>query len=460
MQNINYEMSLLKIVINSGDTTIDKNLFTEDRWIFFSVVKDFNLEHNKIPLIETIKELSLDIYKKDVSYIYSEVDLYEDIDKEVLIKKLKDLYKIQNLQKAIYKFNKGIDDFEDVNGIYEDLIASLITVQGDTQEVNGSFLYQTMPDRLDAYNELKESGRGMLGIRTHLKFIDEHLSGAVGGKFHVFFSLPKVGKTNLLKEIAYNVAVYENEDVMIISGEMMREEMDLICIAREAMLDSLLIKNARLINADEDRLIEAMKNIWDREDKIYIVDNMPDEFTVEDIISQLLLYKKKHGRIPKVILIDYLNLMGTTKRGIQTLAEKIGQIAKELKHKLAKKYNVCVFTATQENREGAKLKRLGKKRGQENVKDSHGVTPHVDSLIHLDIPQGDDIDEDLKNIMLVSSEINRGGTSFDETLTYIKKYHYIGDSVINIPKVKLRAKSVVDIKTSQTENLNDAENLI
>lgn len=456
MNEINYEMSLLKYIVNSKDSSIDKDLFTDDRWKFYSIIKDFNIEHNKFPLIESIKEISLEIYKKDISYIYFELDLYEDIDKEVLINKLKKQYKLRKLQNAINIFNRQSDN-DNIDNAYEQLISELITVQGDTQETTGSFLYETMPDRLDSYEELRISGKGMLGYKTHLSFIDKHLSGAVGGKFHVFFSLPKVGKSNLLKEIAYNLAVYEDIDVMIISGEMTREELDIITISREAMLDSMLIKNAQLLHNDEERFVESLKKIYSRKDKMYIVDNMPDEFTVEDVISQVLLYYKKFDRMPKVICIDYLNLMGTTKR-TQSLTEKLSQIAKDLKHKLAKKYNICVFTATQENREGAKLKRLGKKRGQENVKDSHGITPHVDSLIHLDVPSGEKIIEELKNIMIVSSEINRGGTSFEEQLTYIKEYHYIGDERITIPKIKLRAKRE-DIVMNDNNN-QDYEELI
>lgn len=446
--NISYEMSLLLYVVETSDTAIEEYYFTEDRLKFFTIVKEFNLEFNKLPLPDSVKELSLEKYKKDVSYLFEEIELYDVIDKEVLISKLKDAYTIRNLQAEINRFNDTSE--ENTLEAYETLISNLVTVQGDMHDIQGSLLHETAPDRMEDYLETKKSGKGMLGERTHIGFIDRYLSGAVGGKLHVFFSLPKVGKTNLLKEIAYNLAVYEDVDTMFFSGEMLRKEIDLIIHAREAMLDSMIIRNATLCKEDEDHYINTLKNIYERDDKLYIVDNLPDEFTVEDIIGEVMIYYKKFGRMPKVICIDYLNLMGTTKKGLTQLTQIIAQIAKDLKHKLAKKYNICVFTATQENRDGAKLKRLGKKRGQENVKDSHGITPHVNSLIHIDTPLGD-VEEELKNKLLVSSEINRDGVSFEESLTYLKEYHYIGDEEFCIPKMKFVGRKEV----RETANVED-----
>lgn len=137
------------------------------------------------------------------------------------------------------------------------------------------------------------------------------------------------------------------QDVLFITYEL-----DVVKTALRCIASATNIPIDQLIDHKEMalRTFRAMQNTYNK--KIYIHEWAPEECSVDHIYQLLSNLKRMQGWKPDTIIIDYMDLMISRKEQYnKDDYDRLKHVATEIRG-LAKKENVCVFTATQTNRSG------------------------------------------------------------------------------------------------------------
>lgn len=426
---LDYEFSLLKHSLENKDVDINYQLLTDDRKTLFKIFRRYYEEFKDFPNADTMKAL-ISEYQLDKKLFdtYQAIRISKDYSKGFCENKLSDEYFERLIQRAIAKYNGSTK--ENKREKYEEFVDYLITERKDVSELVQGFVWESAHDRWKEFEARADGERQLEGVPTHIKPIDDYLGGAVDGRFNVFFGLPKSGKTTMLMNIADNLSFLEGEEVIYISGEMKKRELEMIIDAKRSMINSRLIRNGSLSPSLKKRFGRMLEEQWKRKARLFIIEPT-GYFTTSDCLSYARIYEKKYKpqTLPKM-MIDYLWIMGTEQKYSGDW-DRLDKITYGIYQKLCRELGYCVFSCTHESRGGALQKRAGKERGQESVQGSSRIAPNVSALILQDVFYEE---EELLNQMQLKCEVNRHGAPFKEYVTYLKEFSYIGSSLITVPK--------------------------
>lgn len=428
---MNLELSLLKIVLSDEDVSFPEYLFSGERLKLYTLLKKYYHKYDKLPNKDTLKKYVKDEEDaEDIIACYISIDISKSYDKEYLREQLYNEYLLRKLEKENNKLTAKINSGADVKKVFDEYVNSLMIVDSG-EIIERGFVWESSKDRWKDYQK-REDGEIENYPSYNIKCLDTHLLGVIPATAICYVASPGVGKTTMCLNVGYNIARFEKKDVMYISGELKKSQLEIILDARDSFIDSMLIRAGSLAKSFKQKYLDSLKEQWRRKDNFYIIE-AELEFTVSDIVNWVHQYKRDFGKYPDVVIVDYLWLMGD-EDGAKQLNEKLGNIAKGLRHKIAKKYGICLHYSTQESRGGQLKKADGKKRSMESIGDSNKIAPHCHAIIMLDdFKSSDDIE--LKNKLRLSCVKNTLGSTFEEDIWYLREYSYIGDSNMGMIKV-------------------------
>ena len=198
-------------------------------------------------------------------------------------------------------------------------------------------------DRINALNDLyrqaKEGGGASItGLSTLYKELDKRIYGLNKSDLIILAARPGMGKTSFAMNIATNVGKkYQDTAVAVFSLEMSKEQIVSRMISSEASLTSEAMKTGVIPDEkwkDIGRAAEVLSRL-----NIYI-DDTPG-ITVAGIKAKLRRMKNLG-----LVVIDYLQLMSSTKNYNGNRVVEISDITRNLKI-MAKELNVPVITLSQ-----------------------------------------------------------------------------------------------------------------
>jgi archaellum biogenesis ATPase FlaH len=238
---------------------------------------------------------------------------------------------------------------------------------------------------------LKESAaRGRSpGLLTGIRELDQRTLGLFPGRLYGVCGRPGSGKSRLCLNMAYNISVIQREPVLYFSLEMPKEDLDVLITSRHIRMDYMRIFKNQLEEREAKRLRIAAKRWAVEGPPLKVVDSRGKQFTALDLRRELEIYRMEQKRLPAVIFVDYLTLLGVVgrQRNNQAEHEKINELTLDLKY-LAAQYQVPVVTPIQLNREALKAARVG----TEHVGGSDAPGKHADALygLMLDDPDAEE----------------------------------------------------------------------
>lgn len=272
----------------------------------------------------------------------------------------------------------------------------------------GSLLPQTFDD-ISGYQ------KGILtGIKSGFLELDELTNGFNKSDLIIIAGRPSMGKTAFCVSIASFAGVNNKEPVAIFSLEMSKQQLmqRILCGMSKVNMHSL--RSGQLAKRDMPRLSLAAGPL--SEAPIFI-DDTP-AITVLELRAKARRIKTRHGL--KLIVIDYMQLMGSVNKG-ENRQQEISNISRALKG-IAKELDVPVIALSQLSR--AVESRTGNHRPQlSDLRESGAIEQDADVVLFV---YRDEIYNKEDNDVIGKAEIiigkQRNGPLGTANLAFLKEF--------------------------------------
>jgi len=180
------------------------------------------------------------------------------------------------------------------------------------------------------------------GVSTGFTKLDEYTGGLHGGDLFIIGGRPSMGKTALALNIAQHVALKLKQTVAIFSLEMSKESLLTRMLCAAARVDSQKFRGGYLNKQERDKLNGALHQLV--EAPLYI-DDTPGVHLMD---MHAKLRRLKSEREPKLVIVDYLQLMSGRGR-FENRVQEISALSRGMKL-LAKEMNVPMLVLSQLSR--------------------------------------------------------------------------------------------------------------
>ena len=253
------------------------------------------------------------------------------------------------------------------------------------------------------------------GIPSGFKEFDDLTSGFQNSELIIIAARPSVGKTAFALNIAQNVGIRQKKSVAIFSLEMSKEALIQRMMCSEARIDSQKLRKGFLSDEDWAPLTTAAGKL--AEANIFI-DETP-AITDMKLRAKARRIQSRHGL--DIIIVDYLQLMTSTKRRNEGKTQEISEISRSLKA-LARELNVPVIALSQLSRAVESRSRTDKRPILSDLRESGAIEQDADVVAFLYREELYNPDTENKGIAEVIIQKQRNGPTGTIKLKFFDKY--------------------------------------
>jgi len=234
-------------------------------------------------------------------------------------------------------------------------------------------LKQTIEMAKSAY----QNEDGLVGVPTGLTDLDTRLGGLHKQDLVIIAGRPSMGKTALATNIAFNAAKNiekkgTKSTVAFFSLEMSSEQLSTRILSEQSRIRSNDIRRGKVSEKEFEQFIETSKNIFEL--PLYI-DETP-AITIAAISNRSRRIKRLFGL--ELIVVDYIQLMKSSRRNEYNRVQEISEITQGLKA-LAKELDVPVLALSQLSR--AVEQRDDKKPQLADLRESGSIEQDADVVM-------------------------------------------------------------------------------
>lgn len=251
-------------------------------------------------------------------------------------------------------------------------------------------------DVLDKFNAIENNKDAFRGVMTGFFRLDKLTNGLQKSDLIVIAARPGMGKTSLAMNIVEHAAVYVNKTCAVFSMEMPTLQIKQRLICSNANVSMAAALSGKLSDKDWQRLAAAQARM--NKSAVYIDDSA--RITPAEILSKCRRFKAKDGRLD-LVMVDYIQLMSSGKKGDENRTLEVASITRELKQ-IAKELQVPVIALSQ-------LRRLkdGEKSQLSDLRESGAIEQDADIVMFIDRPDVNASDEEIikKGIVKGAAEL-------------------------------------------------------
>jgi replicative DNA helicase len=375
----------------------------------FQATRDYYEKYNTLPsdsaLVEFIKVTTPENLKDDNNYqedivSINNIDSSALKDKPFILDTLEEFAKKKSMTEAIKKSVVLLKN-QDFGGI-EKLVRDALLISRDVQV--GQDYFEEVDDRVRRFFSKDTSNR----IPTVFDTFNRNLEGGLSPKeLGIVVAPPGVGKSLYLVNQGAR-SILDGLNVLYVTCEMAEDK-----IANR--FDSVLthLKNAKLKEATTQvKLKERLDLVKSKaKGRLYIKEFPTATANVNNIRSLLIQLKLHKNFIPKVVIVDYLELLRPS-RNIDAEYMAQQRIAEELRG-LATEYNVLIWTASQTNRQARKVNIIT----DAELGDSYGKIRPADWVVSLNQTQ-EEYDKGQMRIFVLKARDSKQGYLVNCSIDY------------------------------------------
>lgn len=335
--NIDAEMNVLgiafldKLALNKICEELNSDIFYDDKnKVIFDTI--LSMQKADIPLdIMTIKE---ELEKKKKLGMAGGIDYISEVVDSVVTAANLDYYINIIKEDAIRRnlINTATDiitdsyDEEDLTSLLDSAERNVLNAIRARQTKEFVPIHEVLRRAQENLEQLAKNKQLITGLRTGFYDLDRITAGLHGGEMIILAARPGMGKTALALNIATNAAFSTDKAVAIFNLEMPAEMLVNRMISSVGQIDSYKLQTGQLQHNDWKRYNEAMSQL--AETNIYIEDQAG--ITISEIRAKCRRLANKEPGLGLVV-IDYLQLVTTGNRRIESRQVEVSEISRSLK---------------------------------------------------------------------------------------------------------------------------------
>jgi replicative DNA helicase len=363
------------------DKLTENDFYTLDHRVIFRAIAQLAREDkpfDTVTVTERVGAMSPE-NEPDLAYIGSlamntptaeNIAHYADIVRERSV--LRALAKIgyECSRKAAEKMAKSDEVLESV----EKALSALSQNRNDQDFLD---VRQGLVSVVDTIEKHYDSSDPVTGVTTGLTDLDQLTAGLQPADLVIVAARPSMGKTGFAMGLIRAVLdKYKDGHIQLYSLEMPAEQILFRLLSQASHLPMQQMMQGKLGNDDWRRLSDAMGNFDRQADRLLLDDSA--SLTPTTLRAKARRAVRKHGK-PKLIIIDYLQLMRTDGRPENRNME-ITEISRSLKA-LAKEMNCPVVALSQLNR--ALEQRSNKRPLLADLRESGAIEQDADLIMFI-----------------------------------------------------------------------------
>lgn len=203
---------------------------------------------------------------------------------------------------------------------------------------------KVLESTIDQIQQRLESDGTLTGVSTGFTELDNLTGGLGESDLIILAARPGMGKTALALNLATNAAMAGFKAV-IFTLEMSKEQLMTRILSSVSRVNSSNLRKGELTDSEQDELMIAARKIFECKDNLAI-DETPG-ISLTELRSRVRRFHKENGL--DLVIIDYLQLMGTSSSKEKSREREISEISMGLKE-LAKELHIPVIALAQLNR--------------------------------------------------------------------------------------------------------------
>lgn len=354
-QNISAEVSLLgsilidnEVMVDIADKIIDDDFYEPKHKIIYDKMMRLYQKHSPIDLLTLANELKSAVQLDQIggtkylaeltNYVPSAAHAieYANIVHEAAVRR--------NLTKAADRIaNLAYQTDQDVQAVLAQAEANLYAVSEDSQQTEMQPLESLLSDAFEKMTYLHQNKDKLRGVRTGFKDLDKITAGLQKSDLIILAARPAMGKSTLAQNIAYNVALREKKSVLFFSLEMSNSQVVDRLISEASGVDSWNIRTGNLTQEDFTKISDAMGEMSEAPIKF---EDKPGMTVLE---MKIKAQREAHKNPLGLIVVDYLQLMSSSKSYGENRVQEISEISRGLKL-MARELDVPVLALSQLSR--------------------------------------------------------------------------------------------------------------
>ncbi len=303
---------------------------------------DITTVRNELDKVKKLNEVGLDYLTEVIDSVVTSANLehYMEIVKEKATRR--------NIIEAATNIVTNAYDIEDLNSLLDSSERDMLSVVRARSVGDFLPIHEALKRAQARLEELAKSKKVITGLQTGFYDFDKITTGFQGGELIILAARPGMGKTVMALNMATYAASTTDKAIAIFNLEMPAEMLVNRMIASVGQIDSYKLSTGNMQEGDWKRYNEAINQLGHT--NIYIEDDAG--ITSSEIRAKcrrLAASEKGLG----LVVIDYLQLVSTGNRRIESRQVEVSEISRGLKT-MALELNVPVIALSQLSRSAEK----------------------------------------------------------------------------------------------------------
>ena len=225
--------------------------------------------------------------------------------------------------------------------------------------------------------ELKDKflNKTIIGLKSGFSDLDAIVQGFQKSDLIIIAGRPSMGKTALSLNIAINIIQNSKLPILFFSLEMSKEQIMYRLLAMETNINQIRLRNGKLSQNDwvkVNRMINILSKL-----PLFIDDT--SDLSIQNIRSKIKTLMFEQNQVG-LIVIDYLQLMQSSKLRIENRVQELSQITRSLKI-IAREFNIPVIALSQLSRNVEN--RVDKRPMLSDLRESGSIEQDADLVLML-----------------------------------------------------------------------------
>jgi replicative DNA helicase len=326
---------------------------------------------------------------------------------------VRDVARLRRIQNAARKAAELAYDAESSRPILDELAEQLEQMRADANQERRSTRLRDIAAKVFEDISMRFDQKEPPGIPTGWAAIDKYLIGWQPGDLIVVAARPSMGKTSLCLGALWNAATKPTNkrafSSALFSLEMSEDMIVQRLLSTMTGIDSQRLMRATDLTAADFQALACALGDLDAMPIDIISGNVEDALSIESKLRQM----KAEGKLPDLVVIDYLQLMSdaaTAESSNRTI--EISAITRRLK-KLAQELGIAIILLSQLNR--AVEQRQNKRPMLSDLRESGSIEQDSDVVIFIyrdDYYNAESLDRGIAELIIAKNRCGPTGTAY------------------------------------------------